>query len=90
MNFIHCVILNFYIMYSATKKTRSINAFRRECPVNARDLYAKYGMRINPKAVHGTDSKSSATVIPEGSSVIGSMISAQNVLRNNVKSPEQE
>lgn len=77
-------------MYSASKKTRSINAFRRECPVNARDLYAKYGMRINPKAVHGTDSKTSATVIPEGSSVIGSMISAQKVLRDNVKTPEHE
>lgn len=77
-------------MYSATKKTRSINAFRRECPVSARDLYAKYGMRINPKAVHGTDATTVATVIPEGSSVIGSMISAQEVLRNNAKALEQE
>lgn len=77
-------------MYSASKKTRSINAFKRESPVNARDLYAKYGMRINPRAVHGTDAATVSTVIPEGSSVIGSMISAQEVLRNNVKTPESE
>lgn len=77
-------------MYTASKKTRSINAFKRECPVNARDLYAKYGMRINPKAVHGTDAKTSATVVPEGASVIGSMISAQKVLRDNVKQVEEK
>lgn len=77
-------------MYSASKKTRSINSFKRECPVNARDLYAKYGMRINPRAVHGTDSKTSVTVVPEGASVIGSMISAQKVLRDNVNHVEEK
>lgn len=67
-------------MYSATKKTRKINSFVRTAVLSPRDLYAKYGMRFNTRALHSSDGKSPSTVVPEGSAVIGQMIVGQNEL----------
>lgn len=69
-------------MYQATKKTRAINAFKRMRIVKPRDLYARYGERVNPKAIHGTTANQPSTVVPPGQSVIGSMVSAQELLRS--------
>lgn len=67
-------------MYSATKKTRAINAFKRIGVLSPRDLYAKYGMRYNTRAIHSSDGKSPSTVVPEGSAVINQMIAGQQEL----------
>lgn len=72
-------------MYQASKKTRSINAFKRMRVVKPRDLYARYGERVNPKAIHGTTANEPSTVVPPGQSVIGSMVSAQELLRTVAK-----
>lgn len=77
-------------MYPATEKTRLINKFRRQRVIKARDLYAKYGERFNVRAIHGTDASTPTDVIPEGQSVISSMVSAQNILRNHAKSEETD
>lgn len=71
-------------MYSATKKTRKINSFVRSSVISPRDLYAKYGMRFNTRAIHSSDGKISSTVIPEGSAVIGQMIAGQNELKSHL------
>lgn len=68
-------------MYSATKKTRKINAFIRSAVISPRDLYAKYGPRFNTKAIHSSDGKTTSTVVPQGSAVIGQMIAGQNELQ---------
>lgn len=73
-------------MYSATKKTRNINSFKRTATLSGRDLAARYGQRINTKAIHSTSAGSIGTVIPEGSSVIGSMIAGQNALASHKES----
>lgn len=75
-------------MYSATKKTRLINSFKRTAVNNVRDLYAKYGMRINTRALHGTDQNTISDAIPQGSAVIGQMISGQEILRGATKKQE--
>lgn len=71
-------------MYSASKKTRKINSFVRSSVVSPRDLYAKYGMRFNTRAIHSSDGKTSSTVIPEGSAVIGQMIAGQKELSSRL------
>lgn len=70
-------------MYTATKKTRQINAFKRTSVIKARDIYARYGMRFNPKAIHSTDAKTPADVVPSGSAVIDSMIQAQQMIKRH-------
>lgn len=75
-------------MYQATKKTRAINAFKRMRVVKPRDLYARYGERVNPKAIHGTTSNEPSAVVPSGQSVIGSMVSAQKLLRSMTKNED--
>lgn len=75
-------------MYSATKKTRKINSFVRSSVISPRDLYAKYGMRFNTRAIHSSDGKSPSTVIPEGSAVIGQMIAGQNELSSRLNSDD--
>lgn len=75
-------------MYSASKKTRAINSFKRTAVISPRDLYARYGMRINPKAIHSTDDSSPAAVVPEGSAVIQQMIRGQDELRQALKSKD--
>lgn len=75
-------------MYQATKKTRAINAFKRMRVVKPRDLYARYGERVNPKAIHGTSANEPSTVVPSGQSVIGSMVSAQELLRTVAKNSD--
>lgn len=75
-------------MYTASKKTRAINAFKRTSIISPRDLYARYGMRINPKAIHSTDGSSPTAVVPEGSAVIQQMISGQEQLRKSVRSED--
>lgn len=77
-------------MYQATKKTRMINSFKRMRIVKPRDLYAKYGERINPRAIHGTTSNEPSAVVPPGQSVIGSMVSAQNLLKSVVKQADKD
>lgn len=67
-------------MYTASKKTRKINSFVRTSVLSPRDLYAKYGMRFNTRAIHSSDGKTSSTVVPEGAAVIGQMIAGQNEL----------
>lgn len=69
-------------MYSASKKTRAINSFKRTAVISPRDLYARYGLRINPKAIHSTDGTTSTAVVPEGSAVIQQMITGQEELRH--------
>lgn len=76
-------------MYSATKKTRKINAFVRSSVISPRDLYAKYGPRFNTKAIHSSDGKTVSTVVPQGSAVIGQMIAGQNEL-NKVKAKQSD
>lgn len=71
-------------MYSATKKTRKINSFVRSSVLSPRDLYAKYGMRFNTRAIHSSDGKNCSTVIPEGSAVIGQMIAGQSELKKHL------
>lgn len=70
-------------MYTASKKTRKINAFVRTAVLSPRDLYAKYGMRFNTRAIHSSDGKTPSTVVPEGAAVIGQMIAGQNELRKH-------
>lgn len=70
-------------MYPASKKTRAINSFKRTAVVSPRDLYARYGMRINPKAIHSCAQGESSTVVPEGSSMIQQMILGQESLRKS-------
>lgn len=72
-------------MYSASKKTRSINAFQRTAVVRPRDLYAKYGQRANIRGVHSTSPDEIAPVIPNGGSVIDQMILGQETLRQGVE-----
>lgn len=67
-------------MYPATKKTRKINSFIRTSVVSPRDLYAKYGPRFNVKGIRSHDGSQSGTVMPEGASVIESMIAGQRVM----------
>lgn len=76
-------------MYSASKKTRAINSFKRTAVISPRDLYARYGMRVNPKAIHSTDGSTSSAVVPEGSAVIQQMIKGQEELRQALK-PEDD
>lgn len=68
-------------MYTATKKTRMINAFKRTSVIKARDIYARYGMRINTKGIHSTDAGTPADVMPTGTAVIDSMIQAQKMIK---------
>lgn len=75
-------------MLKAPKKTMSVNAFKRTSVVRARDLFARYGERINPKALHGTDAYTPADVVPQGSAVIDSMIHAQEMVRRHSKKDE--
>lgn len=75
-------------MYTASKKTRKINSFIRSAVLSPRDLYAKYGMRHNTRAIHSSDGKTSSTVVPEGSAVIGQMIAGQNELRKHKPADE--
>lgn len=70
-------------MYTASKKTRMINSFKRTAVNNVRDLYAKYGPRLNTKALHGTDAVTPSDVVPEGSAVIGQMIRGQEIIQRN-------
>lgn len=72
---------NQIFMYTASKKTRKINSFVRSSVISPRDLYAKYGMRFNTRAIHSSDGKTSSIVVPEGAAVIGQMIAGQNELR---------
>lgn len=71
-------------MYSATKKTRNINSFIRTAVLSPRDLYAKYGMRFNTRAIHSSDGKNPSSVVPEGSAVIGQMIAGQSELKKHL------
>lgn len=71
-------------MYPATKKTRVINAFKREQVNNARDLYAKYGPRFNTKGLRGTDSATIGTIVPESQAVISQMIAGQIALKSHL------
>lgn len=75
-------------MYTATKKTRRINAFIRTSVISPRDLYAKYGMRFNTRAIHSSDGKTASTVVPEGSAVISQMIAGQKELMKQKQSTE--
>lgn len=73
-------------MYTAGKKTKAINAFIRTSVVHPRDLYARYGERVNPRAIHGTDATTPSDVVPNGGSVIQSMIAGQESLRRHLPS----
>lgn len=73
-------------MYTAGKKTKAINAFKRTSVVSPRDLYARYGERVNPRAIHGTDATTPCDVVPNGGSVIQSMIAGQESLRRHLLS----
>lgn len=75
-------------MYPASKKTRAINSFKRTAVVSPRDLYARYGMRINPKAIHSCGEGQTSTVVPEGSSMIQQMILGQEALKKGAASEE--
>lgn len=75
-------------MYTATKKTRKINAFHRTSVLSPRDLYAKYGMRYNTRAIHSSDGKTPSTVVPEGSAVISQMIRGQQELQKHKASSD--
>lgn len=75
-------------MYSATKKTRKINSFTRTAVLSPRDLYAKYGMRFNTRAIHSSDGKTSSAVVPEGAAVIGQVVAGQNILQKHRQSLE--
>lgn len=75
-------------MYSATKKTRKINSFLRTSVTSPRDLYAKYGMRFNTRAIHSSDGKTASTVVPEGAAVIEQMIHGQNELQKHKPSDD--
>lgn len=77
-------------MYQASKKTRSINAFQRTAVVRPRDLYAKYGQRVNRAGVHSTSIDEIAPVIPNGGSVIDQMILGQDTLKQGIKSKTNE
>lgn len=77
-------------MLKASKKTMETNAFKRTSVVRARDLYAKYGERVNPKALHGTDAGTPTDVTPSGSAVIDSMIAGQNMIRRYTRSDEEK
>lgn len=77
-------------MYQASKKTRSINAFRRTAVVRPRDLYAKYGQRANIKGIHSTSADEIAPVIPNGGSVIDQMILGQVTLRKGLDQGKPE
>lgn len=70
-------------MYTAPKKTRRINSFVRTSVIKPRDLYARYGERFNPRAIHGTDASTPDDVAPVGSAVIQSMISAQQMIKKH-------
>lgn len=73
-------------MYTAPKKTRVINSFKRTAVQSPRDLYARYGQRMNPRAIHGSNGRDNSNVIPPGTSVIQSMIAAQRVLDDHKES----
>lgn len=75
-------------MYTAGKKTRAINSFKRTSVIRPRDLYARYGERFNPRAIHGTDATTITDVTPSGSAVIDSMISGQEMIRRHTKSED--
>lgn len=72
-------------MYKATKRTRAYNSFVREAITSPRDLYAQYGMRVNPKSVHSTDAETIGIVVPESSAVISQMIAGQQALQSGMK-----
>lgn len=69
-------------MLDANKKTRAINAFKRQAIVKPRDLYARYGPRVNPKAIYGSNGHDSGQIVPSGSAVIEHMIAGQQALRD--------
>lgn len=76
-------------MLDANKKTRAINAFKRQAIVKPRDLYARYGSRANPKAIYGSDGHDTGQVVPSGSAVIEHMIAGQKALRDALSDKEK-
>lgn len=78
-------------MYAiGNKKTAVINKFKRTAVVKARDLYARYGERRSNNGILGTDSSTTGDVVPQGSAVIQSMISAQESLKKHVPNVDQD
>lgn len=74
--------------YSGSKKTSDINKFIRTSVIRPRDLFAKYGERVNPRGIHSTSADMIATVMPEGGSVIQSMIAGQEALKKSSATTE--
>ena len=75
-------------MYTAGKKTRQINTFKRTGIISPRDIYARYGERRNIRAIHSTDAATLSDVMPSGSAVIDSMIAGQKMIRKNTAEDE--
>lgn len=67
--------------FTGSKKTSEINKFVRTSVIRPRDLFARYGERSNPRGVCSTSVDVTSTVIPEGGSVIGNMVAAQEALK---------
>lgn len=70
--------------FTTNSKTRSINAFLRTKCLRPKDIFARFGARVNPKGGYSTTDGSSSVPAVEGTAVIQSMIIGQETLRKAV------
>lgn len=70
-------------MINSCKSTKSINSFQYVAIPNPRDVFAKYGERINSNGSFSCDASGGSPQLVSSSSVIDQMINAQSFLEND-------
>lgn len=75
-------------MLHAVKKSRQINSFSEVHPPHPRDLYARYGERSTPNAIHTTTREEPAQPSPTSHIPMRQISTVQKIL-NDLPGPDE-
>lgn len=71
--------------FSPNSKTRKLNAFLRTKCLRPKDIFARFGARVNPNGGYSASADTSSVPVVEGAAVIQSMVIGQETLRKAAK-----